>query len=61
MGDSSDKKGKQDRIRVNPNQKHEVQYTGEKTDSSAEDVREAAKKVGPMRKEVEKELGKKKK
>ena len=50
---------KQDRARVAGGQKYEVGYEAKKTGKSASAVKKAVKKVGSVRKKVEKSLGKK--
>jgi hypothetical protein len=51
---------KQDRARVAGEQKYEVGYESKKTGRSAASVKKAVKKVGNVRKRVEKKLGRKK-
>ncbi|TAI60277.1 DUF3606 domain-containing protein [Bradyrhizobium sp. Leo170] len=48
---------KQDRARVAGGQNYEVQYEAKKTGKSAPAVKKAVKKVGNVRKRVEKRLG----
>ena len=48
---------KQDRARVSGGQDYEVQYEAKKTGKSAPAVKKAVKKVGNVRKRVEKRLG----
>jgi hypothetical protein len=48
---------KQDRTRVAGGQKHEVGYEAKKTGRSAPAVKKAVKRVGNLRKRVEKRLG----
>jgi hypothetical protein len=48
---------KQDRARVASGQDYEVQYEAKKTGKSAPAVKKAVKKVGNVRKRVEKRLG----
>ena len=48
---------KQDRARVAGGQKYEVSYEAKKTGRSAPAVKKAVKKVGNVRKRVEKRLG----
>jgi hypothetical protein len=50
----------QDRARVAGGQKYEVSYESKKTGRSAASVKRAVKKVGNVRKRVEKKLGRKK-
>jgi Protein of unknown function (DUF3606) len=47
----------QDRAKVAGGQKYEVSYEAKKTGRSAPAVKKAVKKVGNMRKKVEKRLG----
>jgi hypothetical protein len=47
---------KQDRTRVAGGQKHEVSYEAKKTGRSAPAVKRAVKKVGNVRRKVEKRL-----
>jgi Protein of unknown function (DUF3606) len=51
---------KQDRARVAGGQKYEVSYEAKKTGRSAPAVKKAVKKVGNVRKKVEKRLARKK-
>jgi hypothetical protein len=51
---------KQDRARVAGNQDYEVRYESKKTGKSATAVKKAVKKVGNVRKNVEKRLTRKK-
>ncbi|KRR03905.1 hypothetical protein CQ12_32620 [Bradyrhizobium jicamae] len=48
---------KQDRAQVAGGQNYEVQYEAKKTRKSAPAVKKAVKKVGNVRKRVEKKLG----
>jgi hypothetical protein len=48
---------KQDRAKVAGSQKYEVAYEAKKTGRSAPAVKKAVKKVGNVRKKVEKRLG----
>ena len=59
MAEEKTKRGRAaDRARVAGGQKHEVSYVAEKTGASAGAVRKAAKRAGPSRTKVEKELSK---
>lgn len=58
MPDDKNKTGKQDDIRINVNQAHEVAYWTKELGVSAEKLREAVAAVGPMVKDVKKHLGK---
>ncbi|MBY0382460.1 MAG: DUF3606 domain-containing protein [Xanthobacteraceae bacterium] len=61
MADSKKKTGKADRARVSTKEKYEVAYEAKKMGVSKEAVIKAAKKVGPMRKDIEAALTKSKK
>ena len=50
----------QDRAKVAGGQKYEVRYEAKKTDRSAPAVKKAVKKVGNVRKKIEKKLARKK-
>jgi hypothetical protein len=54
--DDKTKAGAQDRTRVSLDDDHEVRYLAQKHGVSADEVRAAVKKVGPMRERVEQEL-----
>jgi hypothetical protein len=56
MADDKTKVGRQDRERVSVDEDYEVQDLAQKHGVSADVVREAVKKVGPMRERVEQEL-----
>ena len=49
----------QDRAKVAGGQEYEVNYEKEKTKVSSDEIKNAIKKVGNSRKEVEKQIGKK--
>lgn len=57
-GDDLTKTGKQDDIRINVNQAHEVTYWTKKFGVSEAKLKAAVKAVGPMAKNVKKYLGK---
>lgn len=59
MADDKTKRGPADATRVNVNEDYEVQYWTDKFGVSADRLRKAVEKVGPMAKDVEKELAKK--
>jgi hypothetical protein len=61
MPDDRKKRGKADRDRVSTKEQYELKYEAKKTGTSEAAVKRAAKKVGPMRKNIEAELRKKKK
>lgn len=58
MADDPKKTGKQDDIRININQVHEVAYWTKKWGISEAKLKEAVAAVGPMVKDVQKYLGK---
>lgn len=58
MPDDPTKTGAGDRERINVNQEHELRYWCEKFGVSPEDLKCAVEDVGPMAKDVEKELRK---
>lgn len=60
MPDDKSKKGNADRKRVSTKERYEVDYEAKKTGKSAQQVKDAAKKVGPSRAKIEAELKKKK-
>jgi Protein of unknown function (DUF3606) len=61
MADSKKKTGKSDRARVSTKEGYEVAYEAKKMGVSREAVIKTAKKVGPMRKDIEAALKSKKK
>jgi hypothetical protein len=56
MADDKSKAGRQDRDRVNQGEEYEVRHEARKTGATPDQVREAAEKSGPMRKDVEQDL-----
>ena len=58
MADDPTKVGAGDRDRINVNQEHELRYWSEKFNVSPDDLKRAVEDVGPMVKDVEKELRK---
>ena len=58
MPDDPSITGAGDRERINVNQEHELRYWSEKFGVSPEDLKCAVEDVGPMVKDVEKELAK---
>jgi hypothetical protein len=58
MSDDKSKTGKQDDIRINVNQVHEVTYWTKTFEVTEAKLREAVAAVGPMVKDVRKYLGK---
>jgi hypothetical protein len=57
MADDKKKTGPADDTRVNTSQDHEVKYWSEKFGVTPKRLKDAVKKVGPMVKDVKKELG----
>jgi len=51
-----DKRGQQDRDRIDVNEEHEMRYWSEKFHVSHDELRSAFKKVGPMVKDVQQHL-----
>jgi len=58
MADDKTKTGKPDRDRIGLSEDYEVRDWAKKFSVSEERLRQAVKKVGPMAKDVAKELGK---
>jgi hypothetical protein len=58
MSDDLNKRGSQDRQRVNINEEHEVRYWTGALNVTPEQLRKAVKEVGPMADDVRKWLGK---
>ncbi len=58
MSDDPNKLGQADRVRVNVHEQHEVEYWTKKWDVTREQLEAAVEKVGPMMRDVAKELGK---
>jgi hypothetical protein len=58
MADDKTKVGKPDRDRINTSEDYEVRDWAAKYGVTPERIREVVKKVGPMAKDVEKELSK---
>ena len=56
MSDDKTKKGQADRLRVNVEEKYEVQYWTNKWHVSEQKLRDAVAKVGPLATDVEREL-----
>ena len=56
MSDNPNERGAQDRSRINPEQKHEVQYWTNKFGVSEEKLREATRAVGNSAEKVEEYL-----
>lgn len=56
--DDLSKRGPADRSRVNVNEEHELRYWTEKWNVSADTLRNAVAKVGPMVSDVARQLGK---
>ena len=58
MSDDKHKVGKPDRDRINVNEPYEVRDWSKDLNVTPEKLKDAVKKVGPMVKDVKKELGK---
>lgn len=58
MADDKTKRGPADATRVNVNEDYELHYWSHKFGVTADKLRDAVKKVGPMAEDVRKELGK---
>jgi predicted DNA-binding protein YlxM (UPF0122 family) len=56
MSDNKQQVGKADRDRINVNEDYELQDWAKHFNVSKEKIKEAVKKVGPMVKDVEREL-----
>jgi hypothetical protein len=60
MPDNKKLRGKADRDRVNTGERYELAYEAKKMKTTPAKVKAAAKSAGPMRKNIEKKLKKKK-
>jgi hypothetical protein len=58
MSDDLNKRGQQDRIRINVHEEHEVRYWTETLKVSREELEQAVKAVGVMAEDVRQHLGK---
>jgi hypothetical protein len=58
MPDNPEDRGPADRSRINTSEDYEVRYWTKKLGVSADALKQAVAKVGPMVADVEKELGK---
>ena len=58
MSDDLNKRGQQDRIRINVNEEHEVRYWTQELGVTREELERAVKAVGVMVDDVRKYLGK---
>jgi len=58
MSDNLSQRGGPDGDRVNVHEKYELQYWTERFGVSADELKRAAEKVGPMVRDIEKELQK---
>lgn len=58
MADDKNKTGGQDRARINVNEDYELRDWSKKFGVTAEELKAAVKKVGPMADDVKRELGK---
>ena len=57
MADNPGSIGRQDDERINVNQDHELTYWSQRLGVSRDELREAVAKVGPLRRNVERQLG----
>lgn len=57
MPDDPRKKGPHDRIRINPNEIYELRYWSKELGVTQQKIKDVVKKVGPMVRDVKKELG----
>ena len=57
MADNLKNKGKQDDIRINIHQAHELRYWSDRLDISQKKLKEIVKNAGPMVKDVVEHLG----
>jgi len=58
MPDNKDKTGREDDLRINVNQDYELRDWSKKLGVTPEKLKESVRKVGPMVKDVKKDLGK---
>ena len=58
MSDDLNKRGQQDRIRINVNEEHEIRYWTEELGVTREELERAVKAVGVMVEDVRKHLKK---
>lgn len=58
MPDNKKKVGKPDRLRISTSERYELDYEAKKMGTSPAKVKAAAKRAGPMRKDVEEVLKK---
>lgn len=58
MSDDLNKRGQQDRIRINVNEEHELRYWTEELGVTREELERAVKAVGVMAEDVRKHLKK---
>ena len=59
MADDTSKKSRQDQLRINVNEDHEVRYWTKELGCTEEQLRAAIKEVGVMAADVRKKMGKK--
>lgn len=57
MSDDKSNRGAPDRDRIDVNEEYELQYWSEKFGVSRDQLKQAVAKVGPMAKEVQRQLG----
>jgi hypothetical protein len=58
MSDNPNQRGQADRIRIDVSEEHECRYWTDKWNISPEELKRAVEKVGPMVKDVQRELEK---
>ena len=56
MADDTDKRGKQDRDRIDVNQRHERRYWAEKLGCDEDELVRAVERVGPMVEDVKRAM-----
>jgi hypothetical protein len=56
MSDDTTTRGKQDRERININEKHELEYWTGRLGVSEDELRDAVQRVGPMVEDVQREI-----
>ena len=59
MADDKSKRGPEDRIRINVHEAYELQYWSTQLGVSTQELRKSVDRVGPMVKDVKRDLGKK--
>jgi hypothetical protein len=56
MSDDTTTRGKQDRERININEKHDLEYWTGRLGVSEDELRDAVQRVGPMVEDVQREI-----